>query len=155
MIVLCLLHRVDGAGEAGGEEVGVVAGADEGAAVHEGDAEVFAVGLVALELVGVDEFLDPEFRPVGLEVLADRDDVAAGLGQVGDGFLDLGFRFPEAYHDPRFDEDRLARRFGVPEDVQGGVVLRFVAHAGGEGADGLDVVVEDLGFGSEGEVQGC
>ena len=145
---------MDGLFEAGGEEVGIIARADEGAAVHEGDAELFAVVFVGLEEGGGDELFDTEFTGIGLEVLADGDDVAANVVEIGEGFVDFGGGFSKADHDARFDEDGKAGVFGMAEDGESSVILCFMADTGSEGADCFDVVIEDLRFLGEDEVKG-
>ncbi len=82
-----------------------------------------------------------------LEVLADRDDVDAVFAQVAQRLHHLVVRLPEA------DDDSGLRQHGVVgellrarEEPQRLVVARLrAAHAPVEAADGLDVVVEDLG----------
>lgn len=68
------------------------------------DAEAVAVVLIDFKLFGGDEILDEELARIGLQVVADRDDIAPVSVQVPDGFLHLVICFAEAYHDARFDK---------------------------------------------------
>ena len=83
----------------------------------------------------------------GLKVLADRDDVDAVLAQVAHRLDDLVVRLPQADDDPGLRQHRVVREFlRAPQQPEGLVVARLrAAHSRVEPADGLDVVVEDVG----------
>ena len=97
---------------------------------------------------GGDEGFDAEFAAAGLQVLADGDDVDACVVKVGEGLFDFIVGLPEAYHEARFDfhmgvSGVLA---GVGEKGERSIVGSRVADFGSEGADGLEVVVENFGL---------
>ena len=83
----------------------------------------------------------------GLQVLADRDDVDPVRAKVAHRLDDLVVRLAEPDDDPGLREHRIAGDLlGPLEEPERLVVARLrAAHACMESADGLDVVVEDLG----------
>jgi hypothetical protein len=131
--------------------VGVVAGADHGAAFDdadpEGEAELFPVG----EFVGVGPAGDGPVLGGGLEVLADGEDVDAVGGDVAEGLLDFVGFFAEAEHDAGLGGEIAG--FGVAEDGAGAVVAGLDADGFLEAFDGLEVVVKNIGLGVEDEVE--
>lgn len=132
----------------GGESfdfVSVIARTDEGAAVHLPDAQRVAVGFVGFELGGGHKRFDKELASIGLEILADRDDVAACRMEVSDRLLDLRLGLSQPDHDPRFDEFSFSRGLNMAQNREGPVISCFMADAGRQRADCLDIVVEDFG----------
>ncbi len=82
-----------------------------------------------------------------LEVLADRDDVDAVRAQVAHRLDHLVVRLAETDDDPRLREDGIVGDLLRPaQQPERAVVARLrAAHPGVQPANGLDVVVEDLG----------
>src|SRR5690349_1883647 len=80
---------------------GVVGAADEGARLDVGEAERLRRAAQAGELVGRDVALDRQVAGRGLQVLAERQDVAADGAQVGEDLQQLGARLAQAEHQTR------------------------------------------------------
>ena len=127
--------------------VGAIARADERAGEDRAEAERLALLAEPRELVGVHPAVDRGVLRARLEVLADRHDVDAVGAQVAQRLDHLVVRLAEA------DDDAALRQHGVVGDLlralqqpQCAVVARLAAaHLAVQAANGLDVVVEDVG----------
>ncbi len=143
--------------------MGVVAGADEGAAFDVAEAHGEGLVFEEGELVGGVVAGHGQVVAGGAEVLADGEDVDLAVGEVAEDAEELVHLLTHADDDAGFGHlggDLLVRGgglcgdgFGVGEEGEGA----FVAAAGFgdavEAGDGLDVVVEDLGSGGDDEAE--
>ena len=127
--------------------VGPVARADERAREHRSEPECLALLPEPAELVGVHPAVDRRVLRARLEVLADRDHVDAVLAQVAHRLDDLVVPLSETDDDPALRHHRVVGDFlRAGEQPEGAVVAGLpAAHPGMQAADGLDVVVEDVG----------
>jgi hypothetical protein len=131
------------------DEIGHVAGADEGAGEDGFEAERKAVVLPSFVSIGRDVFRDASIAASGLEILADGDDVNVGAAEIAEKGVDLVFGFTEANHEAGFGErgGTVALREG--EHVEGLLVEGLGADGTVEAGDGLHVVIEDMGLSVE------
>src|SRR5690606_2840882 len=131
-----------GGGEGSDVAFGVVGGAYEGAALDVLDAFGLADHLVPAKDVRVNELLDRQVHPRGLQVLADRHDIDA----VGDEIIHqldyfiLGLA--QAYHDAALRTQSLL--LGAAKHLERALVVGLRAHAPVESRYGFDVVIEDV-----------
>lgn len=81
-----------------------------------GEAHRFAGFFVLGELVGMNEFNHRQMLFGGLEVLAEREQIATDGAKVGHCFVQFGFRFAEAEHEAGFGENFWGAFFCFGED---------------------------------------
>ena len=95
----------------------------------------------------MDPAVDRRVLRRGLEVLTDRDDVDLVASEIAHRLDHLVVRLAEPDDDPGLRQDRIVGHLlGVPKELESPVVARLsTAHRRMQTANGLDVVVEDLG----------
>src|SRR5205807_4152036 len=127
--------------------VGAVRRANERPREDGAEAERLALLPEPAELVRVHPAVDRRVLRRGLEILADRHDVDAVRAQVAHRLDDLVVGLPQADDDPGLRQHRVVRELlRAAEEAERLVVGGLRApHAPVEAADGLDVVVEDVG----------
>ena len=90
-----------------------------------------------------------------LKILAQRDDVHAGVAQVTECLANLVLGLADSEHESGLDEGAgAAMGGGMAEDGEAGVEAGDGAQLGRQAADGLDVVSEDAESGFEDGVDG-
>jgi hypothetical protein len=124
-----------------------VARADEGAREDRAEAQRLALLAEPAELVGVHPAVDRRVLGTRLQVLADRHDVDSVCAKVAQRLDDFVVRLPQADDDPRLRQHLVVGELlGTLEQPERLVVARLrAAHLAVKPADGLDVVVEDVG----------
>ncbi len=122
----------------------MVGGADQGGALYLLEAFLHAQLLVALELLGGDVLGYVVVAVRGLEVLADGEDLATDGTEVVHQFLHLLGGLAQAHHDACLAGD--ATLCNLLKHAEAGVVAGHAPHLGGEAADGLHVVGNDVGL---------
>ena len=88
----------------------------------------------------------------GLQVLADGEDVAAGVQDVIHQCADLLLRLAKAHHKAGFGEEGGVLLLAVAQHVQRPLVTGLGPHGGLELLHGLDVVVQHLRVGGDDDV---
>ncbi len=127
----------------------MVTGADERPARHIREAEPARQAAELVELVRGEIADDREMLGGWLEVLAERQVIAADRPQVGHRLDDLLGRLAQAEHQPALGECFGPGPLGMRQDRQAHVVSTLPAHLLLEASHGLDVVIEDLGAGRQ------
>src|SRR3954470_9742097 len=127
--------------------VGSVARPNERPRKNRAETQRLALLAEPAELVRVHPAVDLRVLGTRLEVLPDGDHIHAVLAQVAQRLDDLVVRLAEADDDPGLRQHRIVGELlRAREQPEGLVVARLRAtHACVQPADGLDVVVEDVG----------
>src|ERR1043165_7576976 len=140
--------------------VGVIAGAHQRAALNDAEAAAQALGLELVELLGGHPAVDGQAVARGLEVLADGEDGAPSptalrarrllnLFHQGQDFI---VALADADHDAGLGDASLL--LDAAEELQRAVELGAGADGGVHAADGLEVVVDDVGAGVDHHLEG-
>src|SRR5258706_12212327 len=120
--------------------------ADERSGGHPLKAQRMSSFLPVLKVVNGYKMLNRKMFSGGLEILPDREVVAAGLAQVVQSLVDLLLRFTQPQHEAGFGFHGGAspRLFCVAEKLQRSPVIGFGANPPSEAFHGLDIVVINI-----------
>ncbi len=128
----------------------MVGGADERSGFDNAETDREAEFFPFAEFFRRDPAVDGEVLRSRLEVLAESEDVDVVFAEFEEGFAEFFLGFADAEHEAGFGDEAAA--FRVAEDGDGAIPAGLDADLLLEASNGFDIVIQDVGFGVENDV---